>query len=146
MQKKRGWSMSDPFGLHSMEEAQVIDMPGCKGKQFRNPPTRVAILTEAPGGLQNPLHSAPLPGIGNRPGIIKRHLLAIAGYQQRLEVEGVDLARPPLHKQENDPLSPGSVMSPALGCPGRTASVLRGQNLGHEGSKPTGRVPQPGSS
>ena len=130
--------MSDPFGLKAVEKTEVIDMPGCLGKQVRDPSTRIAMLTEVPGGLQYPLRRSPLPGIGDHPGIIKWHLLAIAGCQQRLEIERVDLAGPPLHKQEDNPLGPRSVMSLALGYRGLTAGSLPGQNLSREGTKPTG--------
>ena len=122
-----------------------VDVPGGMREQFRNPPPRVAMLAETPGGLHHPLGRAPLPGVGDGARVIKWHLRAIAGGQQRLVVERVDLTGTSLHEQEDDSLRPGGVVGQVPLGHRRACRSPRGQSLGREGSKPTGRVPQPNS-
>ena len=76
----------------------------------------LAVLPELPGRAEQ------RPGLGELDaGLRERQGLAVVALEQRLVVERVDVRRPPLHEQEDDPLGPGRRSAAGAGPAGPRA-------------------------
>ena len=91
------------FGVHGVDEADVIDAGADVGEEVRDVLAALAVLLELPLRADDAalvLVPAPAEGLdGNR--------LAVEGVQGRLVVEGLDLAGAAVHEQEDDGLGLG---------------------------------------
>ena len=97
--------MGYPVGVHAVDEAEVIDLPGNVREELRNQLAAFTVAFEAPGRFHHPLRSH-LAAARDA----KLDLLPVVLIKARLVVEGVYLARSALHEDEDDALRPRSEM------------------------------------
>jgi len=83
----------------------------CLTKEIGSPPSRLPVLSVFPHWFHDELRGASLASLGNRARVVERHSLAVIFVERRFIVEGIDVTRSALHKQENDPFRPWAVMS-----------------------------------
>ncbi len=125
MKEERRGSMGDAFGVHAVQEAEIIDVAGHVRKQLGDPAAGFAVLGEFPGRLHDSLRRIAFAGVGSLAGVVKRHLLAIVRGEPRLVVERIDLADAALHEQKDDALGTGSEVR-RLVCYGRVCNRAAG--------------------
>ena len=82
----------------------------CLTKEIRSPPSRFPVLPVFPHWLHDELGGSALARRGNRTGIVEPKLLTVLFVERRFIVEGIDVTRPALHEQENDPFCPWGMM------------------------------------
>jgi hypothetical protein len=102
--------VSNPFGLHRVDETEIIHVSGHFGKQFTDPSTALPILLELPERLHDPLRGTTLAGIGDGASVVEAEHFAIFTVEQGFVIESIDLAGTTLHENEDDPFSAWSKM------------------------------------
>ena len=95
--------MRDTIRMHSIQEAQVVDVRGDVGKQFGNMLSTLAILLEFPRRLEDPVFDD-FFGLRQDTRVVKRVHLTIVPGKPTLVIERVDLAGTTLHEQEDHSL------------------------------------------
>ena len=99
--------MGDTFGMHRVNETEIIDMLRDPRKKRRDVAPALPVLREFPERLHDPLRGGRfVTRVGNLPCVEKINFLSIAIKEQGLVIEGIDVARTTLHKNKNDPLRP----------------------------------------
>ncbi len=93
--------MIGDVGVHRADHADVVDHPGRVREQVADFDPALAVLLE----LEGRAHGRAGLALG---GQIGRHRLAVVAVEHRLGVERVDVRRPAVHEQVDDPLGPGS--------------------------------------
>ena len=78
-------------------------MPGNVRKQIRDAMPAFPVWAKRPGRFHHALRRAPFAGIGNCPGVVECDLLSVEAFEIGLKVEAIDMTRPALHKEKNDP-------------------------------------------
>jgi hypothetical protein len=128
VQKQRRRAVGYPFGVHALEETQVVDARGDVREQLGDPAAALAVLREAPrrshdAVLDNRLRSCQGTGVGE-----VAHL-AVAALQEWFVIEGIDLTGSPLHEQEDHPFGAGGMMAGTRGqgVAGRVGQVGQGE-------------------
>ena len=102
--------MSDSFGVHAANEAQIIDVLGHVREQFRGPAAGLAVLPESPQRFHHAvLHD--LASFGQRARVVKLTHLPIKLVERRLVIERVHMADTARHEEKNDSLRPHHMMS-----------------------------------
>src|SRR4051794_18542961 len=97
MQLERGATMGRVGTMERAEDAEIIDALGDVGEEFADGQSALPILFEAPRGLEQ------LAGLGKLDARLGEGIgLAIIALEQRLGVEGIDMARSAFHEQEDD--------------------------------------------
>ncbi len=99
MQLEQRPAMPGIRAVHAVEKAQVVDALTHMRKQLTHPGSRLAVLPKLPGAGQQVSRIR-----GHHAGFVERQRLAMIARQERLVVERVDLRRPTVHEQEDDPL------------------------------------------
>ena len=94
--------MCDPFGVHPVEETEIVHMFGHFGEKRGDMLAALTVLGEIPKWLED-VFLTDLPGSR----YFKWDFLPVTFDQLRLEIESIDLAGATLHKEENHPLGPG---------------------------------------
>src|SRR5262249_37912474 len=118
--KERGRAVGYAFGVHALQEADVVDMPGDVREEVGHPFARLPVSPKAP----EVLHDAMLNDrtiAGKRAGVAKGHHPPIIAREPRLVVERIDLTRATLHEDENDALGLRRMMRRAEPREGRVA-------------------------
>ena len=105
VEEEGGRTMGDAFGVHGVDEAEIIDVLADVRKEFADMLTALAVLLEVPEWLQE-LALALLPegGFANAHEVVA---LAIAFDELGFVVEAVDVAGPAGHEKEDDALGAG---------------------------------------
>jgi hypothetical protein len=147
MEEQCGRTVSDTFGLHRMNEAEVINMPGHVREEIGNPMAGFAVPGKIPGRFHDALETAALAGIGDNAGVVEGEHFAILLREQRFVIKRVDVTWAALHEDENDALRPGAKMrlagSKGIGeWGGRGGNILGGQPGEGEESKTAGGATQ----
>ena len=92
--------------VHRVDHAEVVHAPGQMREQLADRDPALAVLPEPERRAEQiPRLARHHPRLGERQG------LAVVALQERLMVERVDLRRPAVHEQEDDPLRAGREMS-----------------------------------
>ena len=92
-------AMAGIGAMHGVEHAQLVGLTGDVREQFTGPKAALPVLAELPGRGQQVVGGA---GDDTRLGEWQR--LAIIAAEQRLVVEGVDMAGAAMHEQKDHPL------------------------------------------
>ncbi len=103
VQEEGGRSMRHALGVHAVQEAEVVDVLVDVREQAGGPATRLAVLGIVPERFHQLLRRA-LAGLGDRARIRQVERLLVVALQARLVVEGVHVADPALHEQEDHAL------------------------------------------
>ena len=85
--------------VQRVNEAHVVHALGDVGKEFAHGDTGLPVFRELPRRFEQRARLGEL-----HPRLRTRVRFAVIAVQQRLGVEGIDLARAALHEQEDDPL------------------------------------------
>jgi hypothetical protein len=100
VEEKSGRSVRHSFGVHGMDEAEIIDVFGDVGEETADPATGLPVLFEIPERFEKfTLTFFPEGGLANAN---KVEGLAIALDELGLVVEGVDMGRSAGHEEEDD--------------------------------------------
>ena len=110
MEEKRGGSMRDTFGLHRMDEAQIIHVARHVREKFGDPMSRLAMPGKIPQRLHHALQAAPLAGVGDHARVVESDHFSVLLLEERLVIERVDVAWTALHEKEDDALRTRAVM------------------------------------
>ena len=86
------------FGVHRMDEAELINVLIHLGEEFGPPFSAFAMLFVGPKWLHQAKLTIAFSSLSNSTRIFKRHRLPIARHQVRLVVERIDMAHAPLHE------------------------------------------------
>ena len=88
--------------VQRMDEAEVVHAFGHVRKQFADPMPLSPCCCEFPGRVQQ------VAGRGELHARLgERQRLAVVAVEKRLVIERIDVRRPALHEQEDDPFRPG---------------------------------------
>lgn len=103
---QHGRAVDGRIGGHRVDEGDVVDAGGQVGKEIADPLAALAILLELPLRPDDATF-VPLAAAAER---FDRHGLAIEFVELGLVFEGIDLARPAVHEEENYALGLGRKM------------------------------------
>ena len=87
-----------------MDHAHLIDLLRHSGEEIRDPATALTVSLEFPRRLHDMVRRGLVAGFCTDPVVGKIERLAIFGGQAWLVVEGIDVAWPSLHENEDNPL------------------------------------------
>jgi hypothetical protein len=103
VQEQRGGTVGDAFGVHAVQEAEVVDVVIDVREEIRGPVAGLAVLLEVPQRLHHALGRA-FAGLRHNAGVFDVDDLAVVFEQTRLVVIGIHMADAALHEEENDAL------------------------------------------
>ena len=121
-----------------MDEGEVVRMLRCLTKEIGSPPSRFPVTSVFPHWLHDELGRVALARLGNRAGIVEPKLLTVMFVERRFIVEGIDVARPALHEQENDPFCPWGMMGALAREQVRRPSWVSAQTSQRQATETTG--------
>ncbi len=130
VEEEGGGAVGDAFGLHAMEEAELVDPLGGVREEFADPMPGLAMACELPGGTHHALARGQCAGVGEHPGVIEGHLLSFMAVEQGFVIVGVHLAGTALHEQEDDPARawPDEGRTRGEGISGETGDAGEGES------------------
>ena len=115
VKEEGGGSVRDAFGVHGVDEAEVIDVLADVWKKFADVLTALAVLLEVPEWFQE--LALAFFSEGGFPNAHEVVALAIAFDKLRFVVEAVDVAGPTGHEEEDDSFGPAREEG-RFGCEG----------------------------
>ena len=142
MEEQGTWAVRYSFGVHSFQEAEIVNMASRVREQFTDMLASLSVLLKIPERL----HDAVLNNLSclcECPGIVKSNHLAIILEQLLLVIVGIHVANTASHKEENDALRFRWVVNYPRARSGR---LLVGECSHGESAKTTGDVPEGMSS
>ena len=101
--------MCYPLGVHSLEYAQLIHVPGSMGKEFTDMLTALPVLLEFPERLHDTVLDD-LARLGQGSRIIKADHLTVITEEVLLIIIGVYLAYAACHEEKDHTLGPRGVV------------------------------------
>jgi hypothetical protein len=97
--------MGDTFGVHRVDETQIVNMLRDFREQGRDRATALTMAAEVPSWGHESLRTGLThTRIRDLPGIVKFRRFSVSPDQFRFEIEAVNMAGAALHEEEDDPL------------------------------------------
>ncbi len=136
MEEEGGGTVCDAFGLHAVQEAELVHPLGGVREKFTDPVPGLAMTRELPGRTHHALTRGQRTRVGENPGVIEGHLLPFMPVEQGFVIVGVDLTRAALHEEEDHPAHP---RSDERGSRGQGTAGEPGDSGEGESAKATGQ-------